>query len=137
MAMLYARQVFREWLTPRPGSSLLGLLLFGSGTEGVDLFREVANILGQPLIEEILLLSLEPFAFLSKAKAAEISQFEFQLLDDEAVVLDALFEALQIRLYASDQCPPNGRIDIQCCQQGQGFHGVELYRMNTFISMIL
>lgn len=94
--MLYARQVFREWLTPRPGSSLLGLFLFGIGTEGVDLFSEVAHILGQPLIEEILLLSLEAFAFLPKAKAAEIRQFEFQLLDDEAVMLDALFEALII-----------------------------------------
>ena len=54
----------------------------------------MAEILGQPVIEDVLLLSLERFAFLSKAKAAEISQFEFQFLDDEAVMLEALFEAI-------------------------------------------
>lgn len=136
MAMVDARQMVREWLTPRPGSSLLGLFRFGIGTEGVDLFSEVAHILGQPLMEEILQLSLESFAFLPKANAAEISQFEFQLLDEEAVMLDALFEAIIIRLNTGDQGPPNGRINLQCFQQGQGFHGHELYRMAAFISMI-
>ena len=58
----------------------------------------MAEILGQPVIEDVLLLSLERFAFLSKAKAAKISQFEFQFLDEEAVMLEALFEAIQIRL---------------------------------------
>lgn len=73
---------------------------------------------------------------MSKAKAAEISQFEFQFLDDEAVMLEALFEAIQIRLNTRGQCPSNGRIKIQCFQQGQGFHGDGLYRMDTLISMI-
>ena len=87
-------------------------------------------------MEEILLLPLESFAFLPKANAAEISQFEFQLLDDEAVMLEALFEAIIIRLNTGDPCPPNGRSNLQCFQQGQGFHEYELYRMNAFISMI-
>ena len=78
----------------------------------------MAEILGQPVIEDVLLLSLERFAFLSKAKAAEISQFEFQFLDEEAVMLEALFEAIQIRLNTRGQCPSNGRIKIQCFQQG-------------------
>jgi hypothetical protein len=96
----------------------------------------MAEILGQPVIEDVLLLSLEPFAFLSKAKAAEISQFELELFDDEAVMLEALFEAIQIRLNTRGQCPPNGRIKIQCFQQGQGFHEDGLYRMDTLIYMI-
>lgn len=52
-------------------------------------------------------------------------------------MLAALFEAIKIRLNASDQGPPNGRIDSPCFQQGQGFHGVALYRMDTVISMVL
>jgi hypothetical protein len=51
-------------------------------------------------------------------------------------MLEALFEAIQIRLNASDQGPANGRIKIQCFQQGQGFHGDGLYWMGAFISMI-
>ena len=87
-------------------------------------------------MEYVRLLSFEPFAFLSKAKAAEISQFELELFDDEAVMLEALFEAIQIRLNASGQGLPNGRIKIQCFQQGQGFHGDGLYRINSVIPMI-
>jgi hypothetical protein len=96
MKMVDARQMVWEWLAPRPGSGLPGLFLFRNCAEGVDQLSDVADILGQPVIEDVLLLSLERFAFLSKAKAAEISQFEFQLLDDEAVMLDALFEAIII-----------------------------------------
>jgi hypothetical protein len=51
-------------------------------------------------------------------------------------MLEALFEAIQIRLNTRGQCPPNGRIKIQCFQQGQGFHEDGLYRMDTLIYMI-
>jgi len=60
----------------------------------------MANIFSQPIIEDVLLLALESFALLAKANATEISQFELQLLNDEAVVLNTLFEALIIRLDA-------------------------------------
>lgn len=66
MAMVDARQMCREWLTPRPGSGLLGFFRFGIGTEGVDLFSKVADVEASPSLKRFCCAPLSPSLFCPK-----------------------------------------------------------------------